>query len=260
MVGTTQLTDALVRHGCRPDRIVLTSSRAVYGEGAWETQEGDVFHPPPRSGDQLASARWDPSHGAETSVRALPHSSSTTWARPTNIYAATKLAQEHVLESWCNSYGVPLSILRLQNVYGPGQAVGNAYTGVLTYFARQIAEGEQVEVYEDGQILRDFVYVDDVVDALVRALSSTDRETRRCDIGGGRAVSLLDVAATMCELGGAESPVVNGKYRLGDVRAASADIHDAMSWLHWSPTMSLIDGLRALVDWVPTQVAEPSSE
>jgi dTDP-L-rhamnose 4-epimerase len=177
-----------------------------------------------------------------------------TWPRPSNVYASTKLAQEHLLNSWCQAFGVPLSVLRLQNVYGPGQAVGNAYTGVLTYFARQIASGEQVEVYEDGEILRDFVFVDDVIDALARSIAQPPQGTRTIDIGGGGAVSLMNVASMMCELGNWTAPVINGKYRLGDVRAASADITAANTEIDWKPTTTLRNGLGVLLDWVPGQL------
>jgi dTDP-L-rhamnose 4-epimerase len=212
VVGTTQMTDALVRHGCVPAQIILASSRAVYGEGAWWADDGQIFHPPPRTGEQLAAARWDPPSPIGGGVQPLAHRAATTWPRPTNVYAATKLAQEHLLGSWCSAFGVPLSVLRLQNVYGPGQAVGNSYTGVLTFFARQIASNEQVEVYEDGHILRDFVYVGDVVDALSRAMSTPPVDVRRIDIGGGRSVSLLEVATTMCSIAGAAPPIVTGNY------------------------------------------------
>lgn len=254
VVGTTELTDALVRHGHVPQQILLTSSRAVYGEGTWVTEGGEMFRPGSRSGEQLAAGQWDPLSPDGGSVRPVPHNSGTTWPSPTNVYAATKLAQEHVLDAWCVAYGVPLSILRLQNVYGPGQAVGNAYTGVLTFFARQIASGDQVEVYEDGNIIRDFVFVDDVVGALGGAVMAPPIGTRRVDIGGGRPVSLLEVATTMCELGRAPAPTVNGQFRLGDVRAASADISAAHDELGWTPSTSLRSGLEALLDWVPDQL------
>jgi dTDP-L-rhamnose 4-epimerase len=250
VVGTTEMTDAFVRAGAVPEHIVLTSSRAVYGEGAWQSDADGVFYAAPRRGDLLAAGVWDPPSPSDAAARPCPHSAAETWARPSNVYAATKLAQEHVLDSWCSAFRAPLSILRLQNVYGPGQAIGNSYTGVLTHFARQIAEGAQVEVYEDGRIIRDFVFVDDVVDALLAALDRPPEGTRRLDIGGGVPVTLFDVASTMARHGGAGAPVVNGRYRLGDVRAASADVSAATRELGWAPSTSLDHGLGRLVSWV----------
>lgn len=249
VVGTTQLTDALVRHHCVPGHVMVASSRAVYGEGEWSTEGGIRFHPPTRTAVRLAAGKWDPDSPDGSPCTPLPHSAAQTWPRPTNIYAATKLAQEHLLESWCTAYGSNLSIFRLQNVYGPGQAIGNAYTGVLTHFATQISAGEQVEVFEDGNILRDFVYIDDVVDAFLRLMFSPPATVRRVDIGGGRPLSLLEVANMMCGLGGAPDPVVSGRFRLGDVRAASADIA-AAGQLGWAPATSVHAGLSSLVEWV----------
>lgn len=250
VVGTTQLTDALARHDHRPDQIVLTSSRAVYGEGGWADAAGNQFYPPPRSEAMLASGTWDPTAPDGSLATPLPHVAATTWPRPVNVYAATKLAQEHALEAWCTAFSVPLSILRLQNVYGPGQAVGNAYTGVLTYFARQLAEGEQLNVYEDGNIIRDFVYVNDVVAAIDVAIANAPSSVRTVDIGSGAPIPLLAVAEMMSEIAGARPPRISGQYRRGDVRAASADISAAHELLNWQPSVTLRDGLGALVEWV----------
>ena len=253
VVRTTQMTDAFVRHDVRPQQILLASSRAVYGEGAWMAADGTVVYPGPRSGSQLAREQWDPElpGGAGTPVG---QGSGRVEPRPTNVYAATKLAQEHLLESWCSAYEIPLSILRLQNVYGPGQAVGNAYTGVLTFFARQTVMGQQLEVFEDGAIVRDFVFVDDVVSALAAAIARPAVSIRRVDVGGGGAVTLLDVANEMSSLARADAPIVTGAYRLGDVRSAFADLSAARSELDWEPRVDLSAGLRALLDCVPSQL------
>jgi dTDP-L-rhamnose 4-epimerase len=254
VVGTTQLTDALSRHGHVPKHIVLSSSRAVYGEGEWIDSNEQRFYPGPRTQTQLEAARWEPESALGGQSSPVPHRASQTWPRPSNVYAATKLAQEHVLESWCASFGVPLSILRLQNVYGPGQAVGNAYTGVLTFFAKQLSTGQQLDVYEDGNIVRDFVYVDDVVSAICATIELPPAGVRRVDIGGGEPATLLQVAQIMSEASHAEAPFVSGRYRHGDVRAASADITDARSELRWAPRTELNVGLRNLLDWVPLQI------
>lgn len=252
--GTTEMTDALVRHGVMPAQIVLASSRAVYGEGSWVDDKGIIWYPGPRTGAQLERAQWDPLSPSGEIGHSIRHAAATVEARPSNVYAATKLAQEHILDAWCSAYGVPLSILRLQNVYGPGQAVGNSYTGVLTFFARQVAAGEQVEVFEDGDIVRDFVFVDDVVSALAAAAAAPPEVSRRVDIGSGAPTTLIEVASTMCAIGSAPTPQITGAYRLGDVRAAAADISAAQVQLDWTPTTDLATGLTALLDWVPTQL------
>jgi dTDP-L-rhamnose 4-epimerase len=254
VVGTTQLIDALARHEHRPTHVLLTSSRAVYGEGAWSSATGTIFYPPPRTEKMLAAGTWDPVAEDGSPAVPLPHRADTTWPRPVNVYAATKLAQEHVLDAWCSAFDVPLSVLRLQNVYGPGQALANSYTGVLTFFATQLASGASLDVYEDGRIVRDFVYVDDVVAALVAALDRPPSGSRRVDIGSGSASTLLDVAATMTSIAAGANPVVSGRYRPGDVRAASADITAARAELGWSPQTELGAGLEALLTWVTSEL------
>ena len=169
VVGTTQLLDALSRAALVPDQLVLASSRAVYGEGAWQCGS-EVFYPQPRSHAQLMAGIWDPQGPTNDPVVPLPSCAGRTEPRPTNIYAATKLAQEHILAAWTAAHDANLSMLRLQNVYGPGQSLTNSYTGIVALFARLAREQRALEVYEDGRIMRDFVYIDDVVDALFAAI------------------------------------------------------------------------------------------
>ena len=174
VVGTTQLLDGLSRAAHVPDQIVLASSRAVYGEGAWQ-YGSQIFYPPPRSHAQLLAGNWDPQGPTDDSAVPLPSSASRTEPRPTNIYAATKLAQEHILAAWTAAHDTNLSVLRLQNVYGPGQSLTNSYTGIVALFARLAREQRTLEVYEDGRIVRDFVYIDDVVEALFAAIDDLRR-------------------------------------------------------------------------------------
>ena len=151
----------------------------------------------------------------------LPSCAGRTEPRPTNIYAATKLAQEHMLAAWTAAHDTTLSVLRLQNVYGPGQSLTNSYTGIVTLFARLAREQRPLEVYEDGRIVRDFVFIDDVVDALSAAVQRPATEPRCLDIGSGIATTIHELArkiATVCD---APEPIVVPKFRDGDVRAAS---------------------------------------
>ena len=180
----------------------------------------------------------------------MAHNAASVEPRPTNVYAATKLAQEHILSSWCGSMNVPLRILRLQNVYGAGQALENSYTGVLTYFARQAIAGEPINVYEGGGIVRDFVHVDDVVSALSAALAlPAEFGFGLVDIGSGSAGTLLDYATTLAEVAGSPAPETSERFRLGDVRAAYADISPAQKLLGYEPKVSFRDGVVGLLEW-----------
>ncbi|WP_163702120.1 NAD-dependent epimerase/dehydratase family protein [Mycolicibacterium sarraceniae] len=252
VVGTTQLLDALTRAGHVPEQLVLASSRAVYGEGAWRSGT-HTFHPSPRSHADLMAGLWDPQGPTGDSAVPLPSRAGSTDPRPTNIYAATKLAQEHILTAWTAAHDTTCSVLRLQNVYGPGQSLTNAYTGIVALFARLALQRQVLDVYEDGRILRDFVYIDDVVEALFAAVEKPAAPARAVDIGSGVPTTIHELANTLAAICGAPDPVVGGKFRDGDVRAARCDIESAIDDLDWRPTWALKDGLRALLVWIADQ-------
>jgi dTDP-L-rhamnose 4-epimerase len=259
VVGTTELLDGLSRAGQVPSRFVLASSRAIYGEGRWVTDGHEEFYASARDVRQLESARWNPSSpdSATGGVTPLAHRAGWIEPRPTNVYAATKLAQEHVLSSWASARGSALSILRLQNVYGPGQSLSNPYTGIVSLFARLAREHRTIPVYEDGEIIRDFVFIEDVVAALAAACVSDVTAITTVDIGSGESVTLLDLAVEIAHQAGAPEPEVNGLYRLGDVRAAFADISGAHQLLGYVPTTNAAKGVSLLLDWIGTQHLEP---
>jgi len=253
VVGTTQMTDALLAAGAAPEHIVLASSRAVYGDGEWHDQLG-TFAPPPRTHEELNAGRWNPAREGGGFATPVASTAERTAPRPTNVYAATKLAQEHVLGAWCAATGTALSVLRLQNVYGPGQSLGNSYTGVLTLFARLAAQRQQIDVYEDGDMLRDFVFVDDVAAAITAAAAQLPAAGRRTvDIGSGEGDTLLAVAQRIAALRDAPLPAISGRFRDGDVRAAFCSIEAARADLGYEPEWSLDRGLPALLDWASTQ-------
>ncbi|AQA05206.1 NAD-dependent dehydratase [Mycobacterium sp. MS1601] len=250
VVGTTQLLDALSRSAHVPEQLVLASSRAVYGEGAWRSGS-EVFHPQPRSHAQLVEGIWDPLSPSGNTATPLESSAELTQPKPTNIYAATKLAQEHILGAWAAAHDTRLSVLRLQNVYGPGQSLTNSYTGIIALFARLARAQQALEVYEDGRIIRDFVYIDDVAEALFSAVCCPPSGPNRClDIGSGVSTTIHEVARMIATLCGAPEPVVVGKFRDGDVRAARCDIRPAMDQLDWCPKWALDEGLAALLRWI----------
>ena len=254
VVGTTQLLDALSRSRHVPDQLVLASSRAVYGEGAWQAGS-DVFYPGPRSHAQLQAGLWDPQGPTGGTAVPLASSAVRTEPRPTNIYAATKLAQEHILAAWTAAHDTTLSVLRLQNVYGPGQSLTNSYTGIVALFARLSREKHSLEVYEDGRIERDFVYIDDVVESLYAAIESPATPSRYVDVGSGVPTTIHQLASQLAAICGAPEPVVVGKFRDGDVRAARCDIGPTTDELTWGPKWSLEMGLRTLLDWIGGQPA-----
>jgi dTDP-L-rhamnose 4-epimerase len=249
VVGTTQLLDGLSRAAHVPDQLVLASSRAVYGEGAWRCGK-ELFYPRPRNHAQLLAGMWDPEGPTGDPVVPLPSCAGGTEARPTNIYAATKLAQEHILTAWAAAHDANLSVLRLQNVYGPGQSLTNSYTGIVALFTRLARAQRPLEVYEDGRIMRDFVYIDDVVEALFAAIERPAAQPRCLDIGSGIPTTIHELAQKIAAICDAPEPTVVPKFRDGDVRAAGCTIEPAQNELHWLPKWALQDGLHALLEWI----------
>ena len=250
VTGTAHLLDALNNAGHVPKQMLLTSSRAVYGDGAWRDSKGSVFYPTGRSRAALEKKQWNPVGPSGAAAEPIPNSATQTHPNPISIYGATKLAQEHLMATWCRAFNSGLSVLRLQNVFGPGQALGNPYTGVLTLFAQLARDKKVLDIYEDGEIIRDFVHVEDVVQAIVAALARPPQALRTLDIGSGKPTTIAAVAKEMARQCGAPEPVVSGKFRDGDVRAASCSIDDARQSLGYEPKWSLEAGLESLIQSV----------
>ena len=249
-LGTAAMIEAMDASSSRPAHIVLASSRAVYGDGAWSSADGTVFYPGHRTPTRLEAGQWDYDAPDGSPAHPIASAAGVTVPSPTNVYAATKLAQEHILSAWCQARDVRLSILRFQNVFGPGQSVTNSYTGVLTYFARTALDGGVIDVYEDGNIVRDFVFVDDIVSAVAAAIARP--ADRLVDIGSGTRTTIGDMAAVVATSSGAPNPKVSGRFRHGDVRAAWCDISRARQDLDYQPAWTLEAGIEAVLDWIPT--------
>ena len=255
VLGTAQMLDAFLRHERAPEQILLASSRAVYGEGLWCTESGERFSPGPRRHADLVRSSWDPIQENAGKVSPLPNCVETTIPKPTSVYGATKMAQEMMCSAWGAAIGVPLTVLRLQNVFGPGQSLTNSYTGIVSLFAQVAKRGDAIDVYEDGNIVRDFVYIDDVAEAMVAALESPPQGERILDIGTGEGTTIQGLAETIAAHYGAPKPVVSGRFRDGDVRAAAADISAAQLLFDYRPRSSLVDGLQALFAWIDEEVS-----
>ena len=186
---------------------------------------------------------------------ATPFESGRVKATPTSVYGSTKLAQENVLSSWCLALGVTPVVFRLQNVYGPGQSLTNPYTGIVSLFAQLAKSGESIPVYEDGQIIRDFVFIDDVAAAVLAGLRRQQGTTDPWDIGSGEATSILRLAELVAEVYGAPAPHITAQFRNGDVRAASCDISAATSALGWQPQVMVAEGVARLCAWLDARSA-----
>lgn len=249
IVGLTTMLDAFSSHSICPAHILLASSRAVYGEGAWKSViDNSVFYPGHRTARMLRDGEWDFANASALAMNAneiIPH--------PTSIYAATKLGQEQILDIWANAYDVPLSILRLQNVYGVGQSLINDYTGIIPLFVRMGESGRSIPVYEDGNITRDFVNIEDVVSAFELSILNPPKSTRTIDVGSGVKTTIYDLARLVSRYSGQQEPHITKQYRLGDVRHAFCDVKHAKEAIGYSPTVTMEHGIAELCEWIKSQ-------
>jgi dTDP-L-rhamnose 4-epimerase len=246
--GTTQMLDAFGRFDIIPERIILSGSRAVYGEGQWRLNGRD-FYPGQRSHEQLEAGHWDFESGEP-----LSSSVEDTRPSPTSIYGATKLAQEHILSAWSAAHKTKLTVLRFQNVYGPGQSLINSYTGIVSLFSQLAKRGESIPLYEDGQITRDFVYISDVVSSIRASLEYNQTDlVSWFDIGSGVATSIQELAEVISDYHKAPSPHITGQFRDGDVRHAQCSIEKSINELNWRPRVNLATGIANLQQWIAEQ-------
>jgi dTDP-L-rhamnose 4-epimerase len=255
VLGTALLLDVLAndRHDVR--KLVLASSRSVYGEGAYRCVHCGLVYPPMRSLPSLLANQWEPScpicSGAIDPV-ATPETCATS---PASVYAATKLAQEDLLRVAGNALGIPFLIFRLQNVYGEGQSLNNPYTGILSIFSNRIRQGKEIVLFEDGQESRDFVHVSDVAEAMALGLESDSGDGLTMNVGSGVQVTVEAIArGLMSQFRGSSVPVmVSGQYRVGDIRHNYADITAIRRLLAFVPKVSLEEGVARFVGWVKAQ-------
>jgi dTDP-L-rhamnose 4-epimerase len=255
VMGTALLLDVLAndRHDVR--KLVLASSRSVYGEGAYSCVHCGLVYPPMRSLPSLLANQWEPSCPLCFSAIDPVATPETCATSPASVYAATKLAQEDLLRVVGNALGIPFLIFRLQNVYGEGQSLNNPYTGILSIFSNRIRQGKEIVLFEDGQESRDFVHVSDVAEAMALGLESDNADGLTMNVGSGAQVTVETIARSLrSQFRDSSVPVVvSGQYRLGDIRHNYADITAIRRLLAFAPKVSLEEGIARFVGWVKAQ-------
>lgn len=244
--GTSNLLEIINDTGCVRS-LILPSSRSIYGEGAFVDANHCASIGLPRTRDAMERGDFEVYNEQGDRLTAVL-TTELCEPRPVSIYASTKLMQEFLVQQGGVNKHWKATILRFQNVYGPGQSLLNPYTGVLSIFSTQLLNDTCLNIYEDGEIYRDFVYVDDVVDALELSANSRTPHGQAINIGSGQAVRILDVAQMLMQEYGknTDSYRISGDFRDGDIKYACADISLAQSALGWQPKTSLNNGLRAL--------------
>lgn len=252
--GTALLLDILTNSKHHVKRVVVAESRAIYGEGKYHCPKcGDVY-PMERMEEDMAKGDFEckcPKCGGEVELVATTEESDI---HPSSVYGIAKQVQGQLVHLVCKSIGVESVSFRYQNVYGPGQSLSNPYTGILSIFSTRIKNGNGLNIFEDGKETRDFVYIEDVVDATILGMEVPEANGHVFNIGTGVATDVLTVANTLCEKYGTQVPItVSGNYRLGDIRHNYADITAARNILGFEPKWNFSDGIDQFCKWVNLQ-------
>jgi dTDP-L-rhamnose 4-epimerase len=244
-LGTAVLLAGMARHGIR--RLVLASSMVVYGDGAYACATHGAVRASVRRDEDLSQGLFEPrcpdcdaSLVSQTIVEDVA-------LDPRSVYAATKLAQEHLASAWAYASGSRCAALRYHNVYGPGMPRNTPYSGVAAIFRSSLATGQAPQVFEDGGQRRDFIHVRDVAAANLAALSWVDNSDavpfRPFNIASGTPRTVGDLAAALADVMGGPAPEVTGRYRAGDVRHIVASPERARLELGFKAEVALTDGL-----------------
>jgi dTDP-L-rhamnose 4-epimerase len=249
VVSTALLYEIIVAEGLDLARVVVASSQSAMGEGLyWCPLDGEQT-PGMRPESALANSQWDipcPVCGGPLEMRATPERISN----PQSAYGMSKLAEEMVAVNLGRRYGVPSVALRYSIVQGPRQSVYNAYSGACRIFCLSYLLGRAPVLYEDGEAVRDYVNIDDVVDANVLVLSDDRAAGRIFSVGGGQAITTREFADIVMRQYGSDRPgLVTGEYRFGDTRHIQSDI-SSLRALGWKPRRTAAQSVAAYAAWL----------
>lgn len=253
--GTALMLDILTNTNHTVKKVVVAESRAIYGEGRYYSKELNQFvYPTERSEAAMRAGDFEVKYKGCDSPLKLVGTTEDSMIHPTSVYGITKQVQGQLVHLVCPSIGIASVSYRYQNVYGPGQSLSNPYTGILSIFSTRIRNGNGINIFEDGKETRDFVYIDDVVDATILGIEKEEANGHVFNVGTGVATDVLIVARTLIEKYEIDVPVtISGNFRLGDIRHNYADITAARTILGFEPKWSFSDGIGEFVKWVNEQ-------
>jgi dTDP-L-rhamnose 4-epimerase len=253
-LGTAVLLQELVQQPVT--RLIVASSMSIYGEGLYRGCDGAIVDDVERAPARLRAGDWEPCDAMGHSLTPLP-TPELKRPRLSSVYALSKYDQERLCLLMGDAYGIPTVALRFFNVFGVRQALSNPYTGVLAIFASRLLNGRAPLIFEDGAQRRDFVSVQDVVQACCLALEVPEAAGRAFNIGSGCSFTVASIAEMMADALGRHIPAtLTGQYRVGDIRHCFADISLARRVLGYEPEVTLEVGIGQLATWLRDQSPE----
>ena len=254
ILGTSHLLDFLANNKNSVKKLIIASSRSIYGEGKYKCENHGVVYPNERVASNMMKGKFDlfcDVCGGELDLMPTDENSKI---HPSSIYGITKQQQEQMILLMGKSLGIPAVALRYQNVYGPGQSLSNPYTGILSIFSTRMLNGNDIDIYEDGEESRDFVFIDDVVEATILALEKEEANHQIFNVGSGKATSVTQVANSLKKLYDSNVNIsIGGSFRLGDIRHNYADLNKIKNLLGFTAKFDFQTGISRFVDWVKTQ-------
>lgn len=257
--GTALLLEVIMNEGCNVQKIILASSRAIYGEGKYRCKQHGVVFPGSRKLTDMQRGDFSvkcPRCGKEAAILPTDEDSKI---QPQSVYGITKQNQEQFLLAFSHIAGIPAILLRFQNVYGPGQSLRNPYTGILSIFSNLILNKKNIDIFEDGKESRDFVFIEDVVDSILLSIKKELKTNERLifNVGSGESVSVFEVATKLKHIFGLNTKIeITGNFRKGDIRHNVADLSAVKKYLGYQPKTNFEVGLKEYSKWVVTQTVE----
>lgn len=259
VTGTAILLDYLTNSKHQIEKVIIASSRAIYGEGKYiDTNTNNYFYPTSRNENDLQNGIFElrnPTNNQE--FLAVCATDEQSRIQPNSIYGLTKYHQEQALMICCISLNIPCVAFRYQNVFGVGQSLSNPYTGILSIFSTRIKQQKSINIFEDGKESRDFVFIDDVVNATILGIEKSEANYLSFNVGTGIATTVLEVAQTLMKNYNIEIPLeITGQYRKGDIRHNFADISLIKDKLGFVPKVDFATGINLFCNWVNEQAIQ----
>lgn len=254
--GTALMLDVLANSEHSINKIIIASSRSIYGEGKYITSSGEEVYPECRFESDMIAGKFDVSYKNDFNLKLIATDEDSK-IHPSSVYGITKQNQEQLIMTVCPTIGICPVAFRYQNVYGPGQSLSNPYTGILSIFSTQIRNSNPIQIFEDGNESRDFVYIDDVVDATILGLEMKEANGQVFNVGSGIATTVLEVANSLVKSYKISVPVkITGKFRLGDIRHNFASLEKINKLLGYIPKFDFERGINNFTSWVLSQKIE----
>ena len=259
IAATSIMLDILTNTKHHVKRVLIASSRSIYGEGKYYSEESGVVFPKHRNSADMSAGDFEVHYGNSKKPLTLMATDEESKIHPSSVYGITKQVQEQLIMTVCPTIGIEAVAMRYQNVYGPGQSLSNPYTGILSIFSNLILSGQSLNIFEDGIESRDFVYIDDVVEATVLGIEKDEAANEIFNVGFGKATDVLSIAKMLIQNYNCDTKInVSGNFRIGDIRHNYADLTKISSKLGFKPEFDFQKGSLQFCDWVRSQTLPES--